>query len=100
MYYLKGVIKRMITGSAQWFFEIREIPPVVRAYCTTEDKRILPVMLSMAADLMKIADKFNGVPFRVHEIPKVKATLMVSFTLIFKTTNDAVAYLNELRKIN
>lgn len=89
----------MITGSANWFFEIREVPPIVRGYCTATDKRILPVMLSMAADLIEMANKFNGVPFRVHNIPNVNATLMVSFSLIFKTTNDAVAYINELKKI-
>ena len=96
-YVIKGVITWMIIGSAKWFFEIREIPPIVIAYCTSDDKRILPVMLSMAADLMEAADKFNGVPFRVHNIPNVKATLMVSFTLIFKNTKDAVAYINELQ---
>ena len=87
----------MINKSANWFFEISEIPPIVRGYCITEDKRILPVMLSMAAELIEKANKFNGVPFRVHNIPIVKASLMVSFTLIFKTTNDAVAYINELK---
>lgn len=87
----------MIIGSAKWLFEIREIPPTVRGYCTADDTKILPVMLSMAADLIEAADKFNGVPFRVHNIPNVKATLMVSFTLIFKSTNDAVAYINELK---
>lgn len=87
----------MLNQSAKWFFEIREIPPIVRGYCISDDKKILPVMLSMAADLMNIANKFNGVPFRVHEIPNVKANLMVSFTLIFKTSNDAIAYINELK---
>ena len=87
----------MIIGSAKWFFEIREIPPIVIGYCTADDTKILPVMLSMAADLMEAADKFNGVPFRFHNIPKVKATSMVSFTLIFKSTKDAVAYINELQ---
>ena len=88
----------MLNESFKWFFEIREIPPIVRGYCTSDDKKIMPVMVSMATELIKAADKFNGVPFRVHEVPKVKANLIVSFTLIFKTTNDAVAYINELKK--
>ena len=86
----------MINQSAKWFFEINEIPPIIRGYCIAEDIKILPVMLSMAADLIEAANKFNGVPFRVHNIPNIKATLMVSFTLIFKTTKDAVTYINEL----
>lgn len=87
----------MINKSAKWFFEISEFPPIVRGYCIAEDIKILPVMLSMAADLIEAANKFNGVPFRVHNIPNIKATLMVSFTLIFKTAKDAVAYINELK---
>lgn len=90
----------MITGSANWFFEIREMPPIVRGYCTTDDQRIIPVMLSMATELMEKANKFDGIPFRLHTIPEIKAPIMVSFTLIFKSTNDAVAYINELKNFN
>ena len=87
----------MITGSAKWFFEISEMPPVVRGYCTTDDQRIQPVMLTMAVELMEKANKFDGIPFRIHNVPNIKAPLMVSFSLIFKTTKDAVAYIDDLK---
>ena len=34
---------------------------------------------------------------KIKDVDNIKATLMVSFTLIFKTAKDAVAYINELK---
>ena len=56
----------MINKSAKWFFEISEFPPIVRGYCIAEDIKILPVMLSMAADLIECSDEsLKGIIYNI-----------------------------------
>lgn len=75
-----------------WAFEQNSVMPILRVVGTTEDTNIEHVLIQSAVTFIERAQKLNGTPFE-HQLPSIKANLVVSFTLLFKTPQDLRAYL-------
>ena len=87
----------MTTASIQWHFEQSTLMPIIRVRGTTTEKALQPVLLSKSVELLERASKFNGAPLLSHDIPDISTSLMVSFTIVFKSHKHAQEFLQTIK---